>query len=136
MLVTLAMTMMLQSEVIKPDCGGSTLEVNACVADKLDRANKALEKYVQAATDRHTDENGKSDSVALGIQASQSAFEAYRDIECDAVFEDWIGGTIRTVMSLECRLRLTDERTHTVWENWLRYMDSTPPILPEPKPTV
>jgi len=129
------MAMSLQPEDVKPDCGGNTLEVNACIADKLARSNERLQTYLRAATDRHTDQDGKSDSVALGIQASQSAFEAYRDIECDAVYEDWIEGTIRNAMTLGCRIRLTDERARTVWTNWLTYMDSTPPILPEPKPT-
>ena len=41
--------------------------------------------------------------------------------------------TIRNAMSLTCRIRLVDQRTHTIWQNWLTFMDSTPPILPEPE---
>ena len=134
MMVAVTMAMLLQPEGVKPDCGGSTVEMNACMAEKLDQAEKRLQTYVQAAIDRHTDVGGKFDNVALGVQASQSAFEAYRDIECDAVLEDWKEGTIRGVMTLGCRLTLTNERTRTVWTNWLQYIDSTPPILPEPKP--
>ena len=135
MLLALAMIASLQPDDVKPDCGGNTSEMNACMAEKLDRAEKRLQTYMEAAIERHSDENGKSDSVALGIKASQSAFEAYRKIECDAVLEDYIDGTIRGVMTLSCRLGMTDARTQTVWGNWLQYMDDTPPILPEPKPT-
>ena len=40
-----------------------------------------------------------------------------------------IGTVLRTVLSL------TDERTRTIWSSWLTYMDSSPPTLPEPRPT-
>jgi hypothetical protein len=30
---------------------------------------------------------------------------------------------------------LVDERTRTIWQNWLTYADSTPPALPEPGPS-
>jgi uncharacterized protein YecT (DUF1311 family) len=123
-----------QPEGVKPNCAGNTLEMNACEAEKLDRADKRLQKYLQAAIARHTDDDGKYDSVALVIQSSQTAFEAYREIECNAVLEDWKDGTIRTVMTLDCQLALTNQRTQTVWANWLQYMDSTPPILPKPIP--
>jgi uncharacterized protein YecT (DUF1311 family) len=120
---------------IKPNCRGSTLEINACLQDRLDRSQTRLERYIQAAIDRHTDADGKIDPVVLGIQSSQAAFEAYRGIECDSVYEEWKQGTIRDAMSLNCRMKLTDERAHVVWRNWLQFMDSTPPILPEPKAT-
>ena len=118
-----------------PCKGSSTYEMNECLAGKLKAAEDRLREYEGAAINRHTDKEGKFDSVALGIRSAQTAFDAYREIECGTVYEDWSGGTIRGVMSLGCKIKLTDERTYTVWSNWLQYMDSTPPILPEPKPT-
>jgi uncharacterized protein YecT (DUF1311 family) len=99
----------------------------------LDRSKARLAKYLQAALTRYADDNEAA--VRLGIQASQDAFEAYRSIECATVYEDWKDGTIRGAMSLSCETALTDERTHDIWADWLQYMDSTPPILPEPEPT-
>ena len=81
---------------------------------------------------RHGDDNEAA--IRLGIQASQDAFEAYRSIECATIYENWKDGTIRGAMSLTCETGLTDQRTHAIWQHWLQYMDSTPPILPEPKP--
>ena len=124
----------LQADAIKPDCNGSTPEMNACMAQKLDRAEKRLQTYLQAAIEKNTDNDGETGSVVLGINASQAAFESYRTIECDTVYEDFKEGTIRGIMNLGCQLALTNERTRTVWSNWLQYMDSTPPKLPEPKP--
>jgi hypothetical protein len=36
------------------------------------------------------------------------------------------------VEDLSCQIKLTQLHTHTIWLEWLTYMDSTPPILPEP----
>ena len=131
----LAMAMLsLQPEGVKPDCGGNTLEMNACFANKLTASEQRLAKYKAAALARFSDD-GES-AVRLGIEASSSAFESYRKIECDTVLENWKDGTIRGLMTLSCQITLTDERTHTIWANWLQYMDSTPPILPDPKPTL
>lgn len=106
--------------------------MNDCLAAQVERSQARMAHYLEVAKDRYADEQP---AVRLGIEASQRAFEAYRGIECDTVYEDWKDGTIRGVMSLGCLLGLNDERTHTIWRNWLQYMDSTPPMLPEPEST-
>ncbi len=110
--------------------GTTTLEINACFAARLERAEERMNRYLQAALQN----NAGAPSVAAAIEASQQAFLAYRNAECGAVYEDWKDGTIRTVMALSCQIELTDRRTRTIWRNWLTYMDSTPPLLPEPDP--
>ncbi len=37
------------------------------------------------------------------------------------------------VMAGSCLLDMTKKRTHEIWETYLTYMDSTPPILKEPE---
>ncbi|TMJ11299.1 MAG: DUF1311 domain-containing protein [Alphaproteobacteria bacterium] len=133
MIVALMLAMAAPAPAADPCKGSSTPEINACISGSLARAQARLDKYVDAAKERCGSEDEAA--VRLGIEASQKAFDAYREIECAAVYEDWKDGTIRGAMHLSCEVRLTDERTHTVWQNWLQYMDSTPPILPEPKPT-
>ena len=135
MLLALGIMLSMQPADVRPDCDGNTLEINACLSDRLERAQERLDAYRQAALDRHGGEEGNEDAVNLGIRASEDAFEAYRSIECRTVYENWKQGTIRGAMNLSCLIRLTDERTHTIWRNWLHYADSTPPILPEPRPT-
>jgi len=116
-----------------PCKGASTPDVNACGEQKLKRSNARLDKYLQAALGRYGEESDAA--VRLGIQASETAFEAYRSTECMTVYENWKDGTIRGAMELGCEIELTDRRTRDIWRHWLQYMDSTPPILPEPKPT-
>lgn len=109
----------------------TTVDMNECYAEVLSRADERRLAYSAKAIERHTDQP----ELAEMINASEEAFVAYRDAECGAVLQDWIEGTIRGVMTLDCRIAMTDRRTLTLWRNWLTYMDSTPPVLPEPKPT-
>ncbi|NNC51418.1 MAG: DUF1311 domain-containing protein [Erythrobacter sp.] len=109
----------------------TTIDMNQCYADVLGRADERRETYLAKAVELHSDRP----ELAKDIEASDAAFLAYRDAECGAVYEDWKEGTIRGVMGLDCSIAMTDRRTLTIWRNWLTYMDSTPPVLPEPKPT-
>ncbi len=109
----------------------NTMEINDCYADILDRAEARRAEYHAAALARHADD----EEVARMLGESEQAFNEYRDAECAAMYQRWIGGSIRNVMALQCQIAQTDARTHTIWENWLTYPDSTPPDLPEPQPT-
>ncbi|WP_063672415.1 lysozyme inhibitor LprI family protein [Dyella thiooxydans] len=111
-----------------PPCDGSTTEIQVCLGKKIDAADALLARYLakaQARIDR--DFGGKP---RLG--AAQAAWVAYRRIECGDVFDYWAEGTYRTIADAECMLRLTQQRTHEVWQAYLTYPDSTPPLLPEP----
>lgn len=121
------------------DCAEArtTLQMNACGALDLARAEEQMFQYLDVALDRAR----LSDEEATGpepvesaryLEASQVAWAAYADQACLAVYEDAKGGTIRTIIWLGCRMELTRERTHTIWAHHLTYWDSSPPILPEP----
>jgi len=140
-LAALALGMVLVSSArAAPPCPGeSTVELNQCYADRLSAANATLGRYQAAVRKRLRDDaaagqpDDKSAADALrGFATAEALWEKYRDAECGAVYDYWSGGTIRGVESLTCSLRITTRHTHTIWALWLTYMDSTPPILPEP----
>ncbi|NNC60038.1 MAG: DUF1311 domain-containing protein [Erythrobacter sp.] len=108
----------------------TTLDINKCFAGVLARADERRARYLAAALERHED---RPELVAK-IAASDAVFIAYREAECDAVLEDWMEGSVRGFMTLSCKVEMTDNRSHAIWQNWLTYMDSTPPLLPEPGP--
>ena len=110
----------------------TTVDMNECLAGLMAKADERRVRYLNAALERHKDRP----ELTAKISTADAAFTAYRDSECGAVYENWKEGTIRGIMSLTCRTDMTDKRTKTVWENWLTYADSTPPVLPEPKPTM
>ncbi|MEL1251743.1 DUF6265 family protein [Aurantiacibacter gilvus] len=109
----------------------TTVDLDQCHVEVLARAEEQRATYLAAALEQYADEP----DVADRIRASDEAFTAYRDAECGAVLQKWIDGTIRGIMTLSCRIDMTDARTHLLWENWLTYQDSSPPVLPEPGPS-
>jgi len=112
------------------DCDGTTIAINTCLANLHFDSLEREAKYLQAALESIGDNQALRDKI---VQSSADSL-VYRANECDAVHENWKDGTIRTAMELRCSIRLTDQRTHTIWRNWLTYQDSTVPILPEPMP--
>ena len=110
-------------------CDGNTLEIQACMGKKLDEANTRLAKYLTAAQARIDKDFGSRPD----LKTAQAAWVRYRELECGDVFELWAQGTYRTTASSECVLRLTQQRTHEIWQAYLTYQDSTPPLLPEPR---
>jgi uncharacterized protein YecT (DUF1311 family) len=112
-------------------CGGTTTpEVERRLAADLARADAELNRYYTAAMTRLA--KGQQSVGITQLRASEQAWVAYRDAECNAVWEAWKEGTIRGAMALSCQMRVTNARTMTIWRNWLTYADSTPPLLPQP----
>ena len=112
-------------------CPGTTPEIEACFKSKLDSVEAELRQYSDAAA-KLIDERHDPDETLAAFRKGEVAWAAYRDAECDAVYDKWSNGTIRGIMGLTCARLITEARTHEVWLNWLTYMDSTPPVLPEP----
>ena len=113
------------------DCDGSTLEMNQCMAELLEQAIARKDTYLAAAVSHYSD---RPEMAAL-IRASDQASELYRKQECEAMWEGFKDGSIRTIMSITCSIGLVDARTQSIWENWLTHMDSSDPVLPRPAPT-
>ena len=102
---------------------------------ELGKAETDLQRYLAAARKRLKSEaaDDAGAKAALGdLDKTETAWKAYREAQCGAVYDYWQAGMIRTAMELTCEIDLTRQHTHTVWSQWLTYMDSTPPILPEP----
>ncbi len=107
----------------------STLEINQCASIELDSTQVELAKYLEASF-RH---NAYDPELIESIKVAQKDWQAYLSSHCDSVYTQWRDGTIRGVMTISCKTKLTKQRTHEVWANFLTYMDSTPPVLPEPE---
>jgi uncharacterized protein YecT (DUF1311 family) len=122
---------------------GNTLQLNACAAQDLSAEEARMRHYVEMARTRAEAGDARSGPFgsdrthqAAWLEASQRTWEAYADIRCAGVFDQWKGGTIRILMITGCRIEATRQRTHDIWTDHLTYADSTPPVLPEPVMTV
>ncbi|CAH7324103.1 LprI domain-containing protein [Vibrio chagasii] len=115
--------------VVDCDNAMNTLEINHCAALELESAQVELDKYLAASFEH----NAEDTELVGAIKVAQESWKAYMTTHCDSVYTQWRDGSIRGLMALSCKTKLTKQRTHEVWENFLTYMDSTPPVLPEPK---
>ena len=113
------------------DCENAmtTLEINQCASISLESAQLELDQYLEASF-KH---NAYDEELVNSIKVAQDSWQAYMTAHCDSVYTQWRDGSIRGLMALSCKTELTKKRTHEVWGNFLTYMDSTPPVLPEPK---
>ena len=115
---------------ICPD-SATTVAMNECLSAVLERAEGRQARYFAAAHGLIKDDR----DLALLLRRAEAGYELQRKRQCLAVGGKWQGASIRSAMVLRCQIELTDRRTHDIWRNWLTYMDSTPPVLPEPGPT-
>ena len=106
----------------------STYAMEYCAAQEREDATKIMRRYLIASYSQYNE----NPEIVEAIKASQKAWEKYEYSNCDAVYTSWTTGSIRGLMSINCSTRITKQRTHELWLNYLTYMDSTPPVLPEP----
>ncbi|MEJ2610137.1 MAG: lysozyme inhibitor LprI family protein [Candidatus Thiodiazotropha sp.] len=125
----IVLSLSVQADDVDCDNPTTTIAMNVCAGREVENAESQLEKYVLKAEEKYATEK----NIVETLRKSQEAWINYRKSYCAAIYEVWSGGTIRGVMFSGCMLKLTKDRTHTIWSDYLTYMDSTPPILPEPK---
>ncbi len=107
------------------DCNNAmtTIEINQCAAIELESAQVKLDKYLNTSFEH----NSHDSELIAAIKLAQQDWQAYMSSHCDSVYTQWRDGTIRGIMAISCKTKLTKQRTHELWENFLTYMDSTPP---------
>lgn len=127
-LATLSLSALADDEALDFNNIMNTLETNRCAAIELEIAEEVLSHYLETSVEH----NAVDLELVEAIKVAQKQWQAYAAAHCGAVYTQWRDGTIRGVMGITCRTRLTKQRTHDVWQDFLTYMDSTPPVLPEP----
>jgi len=104
----------------------TTLEINRCLSKEIAHAESDLNRYLAEARRLLAEES----EAAAALDRAQASWLAYRDADCNAVFELYAQGTIRGPMGGGCKLIRTQRRIHDIWETYLRSTDAP---LPEPK---
>lgn len=102
------------------ECGGSSqVEIGACVADTLQRVDATIEIYLGFAMSAAKElDKVTGRSVTLeALEASQSAWTAYRDAHCQYVGSTFGGGSGTGIGINSCRIELGRDRT----EDLMRY---------------
>lgn len=107
----------------------TTIDINSCHYENFEKSELQLKTYLSKIYNEYKDDKVFIDA----LKESQIAWEKYKEKDCNAVYAHWRDGTIRGAMSMGCKVKLNKDRTFKLWEDYLTYMDSTPPMLPEPK---
>ncbi|RJT43257.1 lysozyme inhibitor LprI family protein [Rahnella woolbedingensis] len=130
-------------ETFAIDCAGNpqqtTLDINACYAEKIDKLNWVKQTYLDTArksiepTAKDPDPDPDAAEMLKVFEEETQAWDAFEDKASTATYTAYQGGTIRGAMSMSRRMELIELRIKDIWSNWLQYQDSTPAVLPEPK---
>ena len=86
----------------------SQVEIGACVAQAEDRVNSAVQVAYGFASDaaKELDEVTGRRVAQLALEASQHAWDAYRDAQCEAVGASFGGGSGTGIGITACRVEL------------------------------
>ena len=106
----------------------TTIGMNVCMSHKLEKEDTRLKKYTKRSVKRYSEDK----IIVKSIELSHTAWEDYRKVYCDAIYDLYRDGSIRGYMALTCKIKLTKQRTYLVWEDYLGFSDSTPALLPKP----
>lgn len=93
--------------------GSSQVEIANCVAETAERAEQAMKFMLQQAEAQAAeldDITGREVAVPA-LQAAQSAWEAYRDAECNYAGALFGGGSGSGIGINSCRIELTRARS-------------------------
>jgi uncharacterized protein YecT (DUF1311 family) len=98
------------------ECGllaGENIAVGDCLRTQLDISYRAMVEAQELAlgTAHQLDERTGTEVAVLGLEASQQAWEAYRDVECQTVGVFSGDATPAETAQLACEIRLTRGRT-------------------------
>lgn len=112
--------------------------IKACAGDDLAQEEARMQRYFEAAMKRARE--GDAESVKYGprtrqvhwLTKSQRDWKAYAESHCAIWLPDGSGGTIGALPYAACLTDATWRRTRDIWGDYLIYMDTTPPVLPEP----
>ena len=87
--------------------------VGECLRTQLDISYRAMIEAQELAlgTARQLDERTGTEIAVLGLEASQQAWEAYRDVECQTIAVLAGDATPSETAQLACEIRLTRART-------------------------
>jgi uncharacterized protein YecT (DUF1311 family) len=107
----------------------NTVEDTNCMLAESGKADKVLQHYLEAAKERLSRDKVRG----LSLDAAQAEWSRYRTMHCGDVYQYWVDGTYRYRASAQCEIDLARSRTHEIWAAYLTFVDSTPPLLPEPQ---
>ena len=114
----------------------TTTDMDACqrVAGKtfLNRVMDSVAALNRLKQD-NKDDPQRLQELTASFNAESEAWTELIEKASKSVQVDYAGGTIAGTAVASRQIGLLELQSHDIWEHWLRFEDSTPPLLPEPK---
>lgn len=106
------------------DCknASSTPDIEACAKKELERQDQSLRKTFDQSMARLNEPDTPSESYSTmrkTLSESQRQWESYREAHCKAVYAHNMGGTIRGLAYVECKMALGKQRVQTLKGEYL-----------------
>ena len=115
----------------------TTTDMDACQRVQLAQVSWVKNKYSVAALNRlkqdNKDDPQRLQELTASFNAESEAWTELIEKASKSVQVDYAGGTIAGTAVASRQIGLLELQSHDIWEHWLRFEDSTPPLLPEPK---
>ena len=85
------------------DCNNmiSTLDINYCAGVELSKAELEMTAYLAKSKERNSDDK----ELIAAIDNAQQAWGVYIEAHCSSIYTMWREGSIRGVMSLNCKTK-------------------------------
>ena len=99
----------------------STPEITDCLGAEVEKAEGELSRYLEEARGLLAD---REEARKLLI-ASQDSWTEQRDLFCGAISESYSPGTMAGPALLGWKLELTKQRTHQIWDAFIRTSSSS-----------
>lgn len=103
-------------------------EETLCLEQVLERSSELRKQYFRVSLNRYSHDQ----DIVRSILESDKFWLAYRDAQCSAIYTKWGGGYVRFRAHTGCLISMNRARTTELWQSFLTYVDSTPPVLPRP----
>ncbi|CAM3424873.1 hypothetical protein BS639_22005 [Rouxiella silvae] len=128
-------------ETFEIDCPNNpqqtTVDLDDCMGTKRAQVEAIESKYVTTARQLIANSpdfsKEQTQKILDAFDAENKAWDTLIATAAHATEVNWDGGTVRAAKATDREIKLIELRVHNQWQNWLRYEDSTPPALPEPK---
>lgn len=110
----------------------TTTDMDACQRVQLAQVSWVKNKYSLAALNRlkqdNKDDPQRLQELTASFNAESEAWTELIEKASKSVQVDYAGGTIAGTAVASRQIGLLELQSHDIWEHWLRFEDSTPPL--------
>jgi len=95
----------------------TTIEMEFCAQKALTEAQTELMCTIESTLKTF---QGDKEKITL-FKNAQKQWTSYRDLHCGLVYDRWRDGSIRNLITISCKVELTQQRTNVLQRDFLTF---------------